>query len=139
MSRGVGPIELHIQHVRNPRQWMPVGGRIIGAEGPPKVRPCNSLQNMRVPRHIIWIVEIDKTILDRRGVESHGPRGKQDREKKEEAAVDPLSRAWQSAIYIVRNVHRSRKVHRSTEPGESSGSSLGAVMRQRLVASVSAV
>src|SRR5271163_3859651 len=99
MSRRVGPIELHIQHVRNPRQRMPVSGRIIGAEGPPKVRPGNSLQNMSVPRHVIWIVEIDKTILDRRGVENQGPCGKQDREKKDEAAVGPLSRAWRSAIH----------------------------------------
>src|ERR1700681_2479132 len=98
MPSGVGPIELHIQHVRHPRQWMPVGGGVIGAEGPPQVRPCNSLQNMRVPRHIIRIVEIYKTILHRWGIEKHGPGGKQDREQKHEALFGPLSRAWRSAI-----------------------------------------
>jgi len=98
MSRGLDPIELHIQHVPHPRQWMPVGGGIISAESPPQVRPANSLQNMRVARHIIWIVEIYKTILHRWGIQKHGPYAQQDREQKHETPVGRLSRAWQCAI-----------------------------------------
>jgi hypothetical protein len=44
---------------------------------------------MRIPRHVIRIVEIDKTILERWGVENRAPHGKQGREKKDQAAFGP--------------------------------------------------
>jgi hypothetical protein len=68
---------------------MPVSSGIIGAESPPKIRPGNALQNMGVPRHVIWIVEIDETILKGWSIENDIPGGEQDREAKHEAALRP--------------------------------------------------
>jgi hypothetical protein len=53
---------------------------------------------MRVPRHIIWIVEIYKTILHRWGIEKHRPYAQQDRKQKHQTPLGRLSRAWRSAI-----------------------------------------
>jgi len=77
MSRRIPPIPLHIQHVRNPRERMPVGRRIIRTKRPHHVLPRNSMQHRAVSRHIIRIVEIHESILQRRRIKSRRQQQKQ--------------------------------------------------------------
>src|SRR6266478_829222 len=94
---------------------MPVSRRIVfRAKGPHKVRPCDSLQDVRIASHVIWIVDIDKTVLERWHVESDGSHGEQDREKSDNVAVSQKARAGRSMSLRARCTHRRREFHGRT-------------------------
>ncbi len=48
---------------------------------------------MDIPRHIIRVVDIDKTIVDDGGIKQRGPNHEKGSEKKEKAPVRPGSGA----------------------------------------------
>src|SRR6266849_8815678 len=78
---------------------MPVSRRIVvRAKGPHKVPPCDSLQDVRIASHVIWIVEIDKTVVERWRVENGGSDGKQDCKKKDKDTFRWKARAERGGI-----------------------------------------
>lgn len=115
MSGGVGPVPLHIEHVRNPRQGMPVRGGIVRAEGPKKIFPAQPLKNLRVSRDVIRVVEIDETIFQGWRVKSSGPRSEQNSEEDDDAAAGSRRQTWWIAIRIIERTRSARKIHRRTE------------------------
>jgi len=76
MSRRAQPERLHIQHVRQPRQRMPIGFRSC-SESPRHATRGQPLLNVPIRGDVVGIVVVDESILQRGVVEREGAEEKQ--------------------------------------------------------------
>jgi hypothetical protein len=61
MCAGVPSEQLHIDHVRDPRQRMPIG-LVDMCEGPLNARPRETTEHVRIVRDITRVIEIDEYV-----------------------------------------------------------------------------
>ena len=90
---------LHVRHVRNPGQWMPVGLN-GGRDRPHDIARRKPLQNMRIRSNVCRIVVIQKLIVERRQVQNYG-RGEKDACEKNNHARIALMRSPYSLFVVV--------------------------------------
>ena len=77
---GPQTVELAIEHVGEPREWMPVA-RDAGREGPGDALHCQAFLNDRVLGHVFGIVVGDEVMAADRRVHDQGDREEQPREE----------------------------------------------------------
>ena len=59
------PKQLHVQHVRKPRQRVPIGC-LVGLEGPTHIPPGQSSPNVKVSCYVRRIVKVDEAVVKHR-------------------------------------------------------------------------
>jgi transketolase N-terminal domain/subunit len=74
---------LNIAHVREPRQGMPVRRRSSRAKRPLHALPVKSLQDVRIARHILGIVVVHETVVQRGQIQSYNEQREANRKQDE--------------------------------------------------------
>jgi hypothetical protein len=71
MSTCAAPVELAVECMGQPGQWVPVAG-MRAAEGPANVLPGQTGQDMRIRENIGIIVVVEEAVSDRRSEDCQG-------------------------------------------------------------------
>ncbi len=71
MTRRTQSVKLAIQHVREPRQRVPIRAMNV-SEGPLQPRPSQSRRNLRIAGDVIVVIEGEKVQIDDRQIDRHG-------------------------------------------------------------------
>src|ERR1700690_3570439 len=122
-------VPVHVQHVGNPRQGMPICSGIIGAECPYDVWPGKSLQNLRIARDIVGIIVIDEAVPKRGCVKYPGADRQQHCYYKNKPPVALNRGANRSSIEAVCRGEGYWKLHRHTQTAEHGTIALALLVR----------
>src|SRR5260370_37788497 len=129
VAGGAGAVPLHIEHVRNPCEWMLVCRWIMGAERPCDLWPGQSLQTVRIARDIVRIVVIDKAVPQRGRVKYTRADRQQHRHQKNEPPVALHCGTQRSGIEIVCRSQGCGKLHRGTQTAGHEGTAQALLVR----------